>query len=168
MRALLLVGALLAAAPATAAAAPARMLVTADEWMLLTSRRAIPAGRLEVQLYNRGEDAHDLAARRVDRTGKRVGRTFRVRETRPDGLGEATWRLRSGKYSLWCTLPGHRAAVRLGYAYAAAGNTGDLASTPTVTAARAKSRLVYLNRNGATITPGARGTTLIAIPVCAS
>jgi uncharacterized cupredoxin-like copper-binding protein len=96
-------------APA-AGAAPARMLVTADEWMLLTSRQAVKAGRLQVQLYNRGEDAHDLAARRVTRAGKPVGRTFRMRETRPGDLGEATWRLKSGKYSLWCTLPGHRAA----------------------------------------------------------
>jgi len=33
-----------------------------------------------------------------------------VRETRPGLLGEATWTLKSGKYSLWCTLPGHREA----------------------------------------------------------
>jgi uncharacterized cupredoxin-like copper-binding protein len=103
----LLVAALLAVAPSNAA--PARMLVTADEWMLISSRQKVAAGKLEIQLYNRGEDAHDLAARRVD-NGKRVGRTFRVRETRPGDLGEATWRLKSGKYSLWCTLPGHRAA----------------------------------------------------------
>jgi len=103
----LLVAAALALAPH---GAPARMLVTADEWMLLSSRRKVAAGRLEIQLYNRGEDAHDLAARRVRRDGTPAGRTFRVRETRPGDLGEATWRLRAGKYSLWCTLPGHRAA----------------------------------------------------------
>ena len=103
----LLVAALLAVTPN---AAPARMLVTADEWMLVSSRQRIAAGKLEIQLYNRGEDVHDLAARRVTRAGKPVGRTFRVRETRPGDLGEATWRLKSGKYSLWCTLPGHRAA----------------------------------------------------------
>jgi uncharacterized cupredoxin-like copper-binding protein len=96
-------------APA-AGAAPARMLVTADEWMLLTSRQAVKAGRVQVQLYNRGEDAHDIAARRVDRLGRRVGRTFRIRETRPGELAETTWRLRSGKYRLWCTLRGHESA----------------------------------------------------------
>ena len=113
MRALLVAAALLAALVAPTAAAarpPARMLVTADEWMLLTSRQSIRAGELDVQVYNRGEDAHDLAARRVNRLGARVGRTFRVRETKPDALGEATWRLRSGKYRLWCSLPGHEAA----------------------------------------------------------
>ena len=67
-------------------------------------------GGLQIQLYNRGEDAHDIAARRVDRLGRRVGRTFRIRETRPGELAEATWRLRSGKYRLWCTLRGHESA----------------------------------------------------------
>jgi hypothetical protein len=91
-------------------AAPARMLVTADEWMLIASRQSIRAGRVQVQLYNRGEDAHDIAARRVNRLGERVGRTWRIRETRPGELGEATWRLRSGKYRLWCALSAHEAA----------------------------------------------------------
>ena len=97
------------AAPA-AAAAPARMLVTADEWMLLTSRQSVKAGRLQLQLYNRGEDPHDLAARRVNRLGRRVGPTLRLGETAPEQLGKATWKLRSGQYALWCSLRGHRAA----------------------------------------------------------
>jgi hypothetical protein len=97
----------LAALAPSAEAAPARMLVTADEWMLLTSRQAVTQGRVQVQLYNRGEDAHDIAARRVNRLGERVGRTFRIRETRPGELGEATWRLRPGKYRLWCTPRSH-------------------------------------------------------------
>jgi mRNA-degrading endonuclease RelE of RelBE toxin-antitoxin system len=108
-----LLGALLAlavAAPAAGAAPPARMLVTADEWMLISSRQSVKAGRVQVQLYNRGEDVHDIAARRVDRLGRRVGRTWRIGETRPGELGEATWRLRSGKYRLWCTLRSHEAA----------------------------------------------------------
>jgi hypothetical protein len=110
VRALLAALLALAAVAPGASAAPARMLVTADEWMLVTSRQAVQAGGLQIQLYNRGEDAHDIAARRVDRLGERVGRTFRIRETRPGELGEATWRLRSGKYRLWCTLRGHEAA----------------------------------------------------------
>ena len=110
MRALLAALLGLAVLAPAAGAAPARMLVTADEWTLLTSRQAVKAGWLQVQLYNRGEDAHDIAARRVDRLGRRVGRTFRIRETRPGELAEATWRLRSGKYRLWCTLRGHESA----------------------------------------------------------
>ena len=85
--------------------APARMLVTADEWSLVSSRQRITAGKLEIQLYTRGEAVHHLAARRVG-----AERTFRIAETRPGQLGEATWRLRPGRYRLWCDLPGHRAA----------------------------------------------------------
>jgi len=110
VRALLAALAALAVVAPAAAAAPARMLVTADEWMLLSSRQSVKAGRVQIQLYNRGEDAHDIAARRVDRLGGGVGRTFRIRETRPGELAEATWRLRSGRYRLWCTLRGHEAA----------------------------------------------------------
>jgi hypothetical protein len=97
-------------APGAASAAPARMLVTADEWMLLTSRQAVNAGRVQVQLYNRGEDAHDIAARRVNRLGRRVGRKHTIPETRPGELAESTWRLRPGRYRLWCTLREHEAA----------------------------------------------------------
>ena len=97
-------------APPPGAAAPARMLVKADEWSLLSSRREIRAGRLELQLYNRDEDTHDLAARRVDRLGRWRGRTFRVRATRPGQLSAVTWKLPSGQYRLWCSLPGHRRA----------------------------------------------------------
>lgn len=90
--------------------APARMLVTADEWSLVSSRQRIAAGKVELQLYNRGEDGHNLVARRVRRDGSRGARRFRVPETRPGQLGEATWKLRRGRYRLWCDLPGHRAA----------------------------------------------------------
>ena len=110
MRALVAALLALAVLAPAAHAAPARMLVTADEWMLISSRQAIKAGKLEIQLYNRGEDAHDIAARRVNRLGTRVGRTWHIRETRPGELEEATWRLRSGKYRLWCTLRAHEAA----------------------------------------------------------
>jgi uncharacterized cupredoxin-like copper-binding protein len=110
VRAPLAVLAALAVFAPAAQAAPARMLVTADEWMLLTSRQVVKAGRVQIQLYNRGEDAHDIAARRVDRLGKGLrGQKLRIRETRPGELGQASWRLRSGKYKLWCTLRSHEA-----------------------------------------------------------
>jgi uncharacterized cupredoxin-like copper-binding protein len=94
----------LLAAPARAAA-PARMLVTADEWTLVLSRQSVKAGRVQLQLHNRGEDAHDLAARRFDHRGP----TLRLGETAPGRLAQVTWRLRRGRYVLWCTLRGHRA-----------------------------------------------------------
>ena len=85
--------------------APARMLVTADEWSLVSSRQRIAAGTHEIPLSTRGAEGPARAARRVG-----AERTFRIAETRPGQLGEATWRLRPGRYRLWCDLPGHRAA----------------------------------------------------------
>jgi hypothetical protein len=82
---------------------PARMLVYAREWSLWPSRTSLPAGRVTVQLYNRGEDAHDL---RIRRRGHTVG-TLAV--TKSGALGQASWRLARGTYELYCSLPGHRA-----------------------------------------------------------
>jgi hypothetical protein len=82
---------------------PARMLVYAREWSLWPSRTSLPAGRVTVQLYNRGEDAHDL---RIRRRGHTIG-TLAV--THSGELGQASWRLPRGTYELYCSLPGHRA-----------------------------------------------------------
>ena len=46
--------------PHAVAPPPARVLVFADEFFFNASRRAIPAGRLRVQLKNIGEDDHDF------------------------------------------------------------------------------------------------------------
>jgi hypothetical protein len=104
--------ALLLAVPATGAAAPgepaypSRMLVTADEWDLTLSRTKLDPGPSIVELYNRGEDAHDVKIKR--RGSKRVvaipetgsEETTRVQTTfRPDS-----------RYVLWCSLPDHRDA----------------------------------------------------------
>lgn len=118
MRRGLLLGAAVAAAVALApgpvsaapSAAPARLLVTADEWLLILSRQSIARGPAIVQLHGAGEDAHDLAARRRSAGGRPAGRTFRMAETKPGRLSSATWRLRPGTYRVWCTLPGHEAA----------------------------------------------------------
>lgn len=88
------------------ARAPARMLVYAQEWSLWLSRGSLPAGRVTVQLSNRGQDAHDLRIRRV-RHGDMVGRTQGVAVTPSGGLQQATWKLGPGSYELYCSLPGH-------------------------------------------------------------
>jgi hypothetical protein len=96
--------ALLAAAPAAAAAAPSRLLVEAREFNLVLSRPAVKAGPAIVQLANRGEDPHDL---RIVRAGGR--RAGRIGEVLPGEVGEWAGRLRRGRYRLFCTLEGHRA-----------------------------------------------------------
>jgi hypothetical protein len=89
------------------AKAPARMLVYAQEWTLYASRASVPAGRVTVQLWNRGQDPHDLRVRRLSRSGRMVGPAQAVRKTRSGALRQATWRLRPGRYELYCSLPGH-------------------------------------------------------------
>jgi hypothetical protein len=71
------------------AASPARLMVSASEWSLLLSRVSIKPGSARIQLYNAGEDAHDLRVRPV---GK---------------LTELRLKLRPGRYRLWCSLPEH-------------------------------------------------------------
>jgi hypothetical protein len=86
---------------------PARMLVYAQEWALTPSRATLPAGNVTVQLWNRGEDAHDLRIRRVDGAGAMVGLTQAVALTQSGGLHQSTWKLSAGTYEMYCSLPGH-------------------------------------------------------------
>jgi uncharacterized cupredoxin-like copper-binding protein len=88
---------------------PARLLVYAQEWSLSPSRASLPAGRVVVQLWNRGMDPHDLRARRLV-AGQMVGHTYAVHLTRPGRVSTATWTLAPGRYQLYCSLPGHMKA----------------------------------------------------------
>jgi plastocyanin len=87
------------------AAAPARLFVNAKEFSLVTSRQTVKPGTALIQLYNGGEDAHDLRLQRVGGT-----RALRVRETSPGDVTELQVMLRAGKWKLWCSLPGHAKA----------------------------------------------------------
>ena len=86
--------------------APARLLVYAQEWSLWPSRPSLHAGRVIVQLSNRGQDAHDLRIRRL-RRGVMVGRTQRAGVTQSGKLSQASWSLSPGTYELYCSMPGH-------------------------------------------------------------
>ena len=108
---LLALGASGAAVPARAdrRVYPARLLVYAQEWSLSPSRATLPAGRVIVQLWDRGMDPHDLRARRLV-GGRMVGHTFAVHLTLPGRVSTATWTLEPGRYQLYCSLPGHMMA----------------------------------------------------------
>jgi len=102
-------GAVAAAAALGSSKPPARMLVYAQEWSLWPSRHAIPRGKVIVQLWNRGQDGHDLRIRAVDRRGHMTGRTQAVALTLSGAISEATWHLQPGRYELFCSMPGHLA-----------------------------------------------------------
>jgi plastocyanin len=96
------------AALAASRPAPARLLVYAQEWSLWPSRRSVPAGTVIVQLWNRGQDSHDLRIRRLNARGQMVGPILGAVRITPSGqLSQATWHLRTGRYELYCSLPGH-------------------------------------------------------------
>jgi hypothetical protein len=89
--------------------APARLMVSAREYSIVLSRQSITAGPAVIELLNRGEDPHDLRLRRVVRPGISARRTFSIPETRSGDLAELEVRLPTGRYRLWCSLPGHGA-----------------------------------------------------------
>ena len=89
---------------------PARLLVYAQEWSLAPSRATLPAGTVVVQLWNRGQDPHDLRIQRMTVAGAMVGRIQGVRVTLPGRVSSARWTLAPGRYMLFCSLPGHMAA----------------------------------------------------------
>ena len=90
------------------AATPSRLFVNAKEFSLVMSRQSVKPGSARIQLYNGGEDAHDLRLKRVGGT-----RTLRIRETAPGDVTELSTVLRRGRWKLWCSLPGHaRAGMR--------------------------------------------------------
>jgi hypothetical protein len=89
------------------AAPPARLLVYAQEWSLWPSRSTLPAGGVIVQLWNRGQDAHDLRIRRLNRRGVMVGSTQAVGVTQSGQVRQADWHLAKGTYELYCSMPGH-------------------------------------------------------------
>ena len=83
---------------------PSRLLVTADEWSLALSRTKIAPGDSIVELYNRGEDAHDV---RIKRSGR--SSYVPIPETGSEQSNRIRTRFKAGKrYVLWCSLEGHR------------------------------------------------------------
>jgi hypothetical protein len=87
---------------------PAHLLVYAQEWSLWPSRSSVPAGTVIVQLWNRGQDAHDLRIRRLGARGQMIGPVLAgVRITLSGRVSQATWHLKAGRYELYCSMPGH-------------------------------------------------------------
>jgi hypothetical protein len=99
-----LIAAALAAPAGAAAPTPARLFVNAKEWSLILSRQTLKVGEARIQLYNGGQDAHDLRLRRVGGT-----QTLSVAETTPGKVTELRAVLRPGRWKLWCSLPEHQA-----------------------------------------------------------
>jgi plastocyanin len=98
----------IASAGAKLKPAPTHLLVYAQEWSLWPSRGSLPAGTVYVELWNRGQDRHDLRIRHVNARGQMVGPIDgAVRVTASAGISYATWHLKRGRYMIYCSMPGH-------------------------------------------------------------
>jgi hypothetical protein len=86
------------------AAAPARLLVSAQEFRLTLSRASIKAGPAIVQLQNFGQDDHNLNLQRIGGT-----RVYAIDTVSPGNVGELDAKLPPGKYRLWCSIADHAA-----------------------------------------------------------
>lgn len=83
--------------------APSRLLVTAREFALTLSRPKVEAGDAIVEMYDFGEDPHDLKLQRVG--GPTI---YSMAEVLPGETGRLDLRLRrASRYRLWCSLPNH-------------------------------------------------------------
>jgi len=98
--------AVLLAPAAGAAAGPARVQVTAKEFWFALSRGTVVAGPAIVELYNLGEDPHDL---RMERLGG--GRLWKTPIVYPGAYYDLAATLVPGRYRLWCGIANH---ARLG------------------------------------------------------
>jgi hypothetical protein len=106
---LLLAAAIAAPTPQASIAAPSRVLVEATEFRFTLSRTTVKPGPAIVQLAIRGEDPHDL---KLVPAGKaRSSRSpAAVPETLPGAVAEWRGTLTKGKWTLYCSLPGHKKA----------------------------------------------------------
>ena len=84
------------------------MLVEATEFRFALSRTAVKAGPAIVQLAIRGEDPHDL--RLVPSGGRASAHPAAVPETLPGAVAEWRGKLTKGRWTLYCSLPGHKRA----------------------------------------------------------
>ena len=97
------------AAPAKAAA-PSRLLVETTEFRFTLSRTTVKAGPAIVQLAIRGEDPHDLRLVPAGGRGRASGKPVVVAETLPGAVAEWRGKLSRGRWTLYCSLPGHKRA----------------------------------------------------------
>jgi uncharacterized cupredoxin-like copper-binding protein len=75
--------------------------VTGTEMHFDPAELAVAAGDVRVVLHNAGVVRHDL---RIE------GKPSLLLEAAPGETATATWRLPTGRYRIYCSLPGHRAA----------------------------------------------------------
>jgi plastocyanin len=83
----------------------AHVQVSAIEYGFSLSRTTVPAGKVIVQFVNDGQDEHNLKVSETEE-GPVVGS---FADTPSKGIGQLQLEMRSGSYTLFCSLQGHEA-----------------------------------------------------------
>jgi plastocyanin len=87
--------------PAVSGPTSPRFEVTGTEMRYTPSKIAVEHGDVSVVLHNAGLVIHDLRIEEIPRLGL---------EALPGQTSTATWRLEAGRYRMYCSVTGHRAA----------------------------------------------------------
>jgi uncharacterized cupredoxin-like copper-binding protein len=87
--------------PAVSGATQPALALDAREMRYEPDRIAVAAGAVSVVLHNVGIVRHDL---RIEK------RPQLLLEAEPGKTASATWQLPKGRYRIYCSIPGHRAA----------------------------------------------------------
>jgi plastocyanin len=82
--------------------------VIAREYSFTLSRPSVPAGEVIIEFVNRGQDPHNLHV--VDASEESEADAGAFSSTQPEQHQDQAILLRAGSYTLFCSLPGHRAA----------------------------------------------------------
>ena len=82
---------------------PARVQVIAQEYRYSLSRSKVEAGKVIIELVNRGEDTHNLDIERVGST-----HIFRFPDVAPGQYVDRVLTLKPGTYRLWCGIANHK------------------------------------------------------------
>lgn len=91
--------------PAVPGPVSATLELTGTEFAYAPDAIAVSAGAVPVVLHNAGKVVHDL---RIE------GKPTFLLEAAPGQTGSTTWTLAAGRYRLYCSIPGHRAAGMVG------------------------------------------------------
>ncbi len=95
----------IAVASSAGATRRSQVQVVEKEYSLTLSRLRVRSGNVVVQLVNFGMDDHDL----VVQGNARGSKPYSFKLLAPGTLETRTLKLAPGRYTLYCSVPGHRA-----------------------------------------------------------
>ncbi len=91
----------------TAPTGPAHVQVIATEYHLALSQTEVPSGKVIVNFVNNGQDEHNLNTAESAAAGAESSPVFEA--TKSGAHPELAINMHAGAYTLFCSLPGHRA-----------------------------------------------------------